>query len=150
MLDKNNKEIKGGDYLKKVGIVEYADGPKEKISKKTWMVGDDGQLPEISEGMSFLVVGNVKEGILPEFAPLMHGMIKIDVGSVPVNYKVLKDIEEKGWRRGEIVRIIGSVSNETLENGFLEKVPSETPHQHVMVVVNPIELGLSLNEIQNG
>lgn len=150
MLDKNNKEIKAGDFVKLIGMVQYADGLKEKISKKTWIVGENLELPEVSEGMSLLIVGSEKEGLLPEYAGFQEGMLKIGAGSVPQHYRVLKDVDSQNWKRGEIVRIIGSVSKETLENGFLERVADTVPHQHVMIIAEPVKIVLPINETQNG
>lgn len=150
MLDKNNKEIKAGDFVKLVGKVQYADGLKEKLSKKTWIIGSNLELPEISEGMDFLIVGSTTDGLLPEYAPMQEGMLKIEEGTVPRHYKVLKDVDSKNWKRGEIVRVVGSVSKETLEQGFLEEVPDSVSHQHVLVVVDPIKIGLLVKETQNG
>lgn len=144
MLDKNKKEIKEGDLIKLVGMVQYADGLKEKISKKTWIF--EGELPEKTDDMQYLVVGNTETGLSPEYLPFQEGVITIDAGSVPVKYKVLKDIPEKGWEKGDVVQITGKVSKETLENGFLEQVDDKTPHKHVLVVVDPIATGLAVNK----
>lgn len=150
MLDKNKKEIKAGDLVKLVGIVKYADGDKEKISKKTWVVGErDGQLdlPEASEGMSYLIVGSKEYGIFPDFLPLFD-TIDVSEGSVPQNYRTLKDIEDKGWKKGDIIRIVGRVSKETLKQGWLEEVSNDIKNKHTLIVVDPIKLGLTANDIK--
>lgn len=149
MEDINKVEIKAGDLLKKVGKVEYADGLKEKISKKTWIVKEiDGELvlPHKAEDVEFLIVGNEETGLLPEFLPFQDGVVTIGAGSVPQKYKVLKDVEKQGWKTGDVVQIIGKVSQETLTNGFLVQVSDDTPHKHVLVVVDPIAAGLMVNK----
>lgn len=143
-------ELKQGDIVKIKGKVLYADGLKEKISKKTWVVEEkDGGLvlPNLAEGEECILIGNQEQGIFPEFLPLMD-IVKIDQGSVPQNYRVLKDVDEKGWKKDDIVKITGNVAKETLEGGWLEKVADNLPHKHVLIVVDPIKLGLVANNIQ--
>lgn len=157
MKDINKRELQVGDLVKKKGIVEYADGPREKVSKKTWvvieqdglklMLGDDIQ--PLKETEEYLVVGSVKQGLEAPYKPL-DKTLSISEGSTAENYRVLKDIKEKNWKKGEVVRIHGKVSFETLEKGYLEKVSSETEHQHLLVVVDPIKVGLVANKVKNG
>lgn len=147
MKDKNDIEIKVGDLIKLVGFVQYADGLKEKVSKKTWIVEDLNNLPEKTEDMSYLVIGNTTDGIKPEFIHSLD-LVKISTGSVPQNYEVLKDIKEKDWKVGDIVKITGKVSKETLENGFLKEVSNDKAHKHVLIVVDPIATGLLANVLK--
>lgn len=150
MKDRNGVEIKKGDYIKRVGLVTYADGQKEKISKKTWLVGEaNGELvfPPKAEGIDFLIVGNEVEGFKPEYSPVID-LISISEGYVAGNYRVLKEIESKDWKAGDIVKIHGKVSKETLEGGFLEKVSDELQNKHLLIVVDPITTGLLANQPQ--
>lgn len=143
MLDINDIEIKEGDLIKQVGMVTYADGPKLKYSKQTWLViMQDGELvlPVKSNDIKFVIVGNQEAGLRPEFLPFQEGVITIDEGTVPVNYKILKDVPTRGWKAGEVVKIVGKVSRETLENGVLEQCSDDEPNQHMLVVVDPIKL----------
>lgn len=59
------------------------------------------------------------------------------------NYKVLKDIDEKGWKEGDIVKIHGEVSEGTIERGYLEEVDNDLEHKHTLVVVDTIKLNLT-------
>lgn len=150
--------MKQGDFVKRAGLVLYADGLKRKVSKKTWLVSkvEDGtpffkdengnevalKLPK-NEG-EYIVVGNEVDGISPEFiAPEgVEGS-----GGVTQKYRVHGNFSEKGWEDGDIVQISGKVSKETLESGKLELVPNTEPHKHVLVVVDPVLLN---NKVQNG
>lgn len=164
MIDKNGTEIKAGDLIKRCGYVEYADGKRFKVSKNTWVVSkieddrvfyesrfpnsrgvevvEDVEIKLPKDNGSFLVVGNGYE-LLPEYQPT--GMVL--AGSVEDKYRVLKPVVERGWDVGDVVSIVGKVSTETLENGWLEKVGKDTPNKHVLVVVDAIKLN---NKTQNG
>ena len=61
-----------------------------------------------------------------------------------MKYKILRDVESQGWKEGEIVSVIGTVS---FEKGTLEEVPEDTEHQHFLAVVDPVLLH---NKVQNG
>lgn len=170
MKDKNNIDIKVGDLIKKTGFVKYADGDRYKISRKTWRVskveGDkvfyreqtqdflgreieqDVPLPYGKDAkgnlVEFLVVGD-STGFSKDFQENVKEL-KINAGSVQEKYRVLKDIPDKQWKKGEIVAITGKVSFETLENGWLEKVSADVPHKHTMVVVDTARIrGLTNN-----
>lgn len=150
--------MKTGDFVKRAGLVLYADGYKRKVSKKTWLISkvEDGKpffrdesgldvelrLPK-HEG-EFIVVGNDSDGISKEFlAPEgVEGN-----GGVSQKYRVHGDIEDKNWKDGDVVLISGKVSRETLESGKLELVPADTPHQHVLIVVDPVLLN---NKVKYG
>lgn len=151
MKDKNGAEIKEGDIIKRVGKVLYADGLKEKVSKKTWVAQEVyGQLvlPTKGEGVEFLVIGNLNEGgVKEEYLPLVAEKITINGGSVAENYRVLKDIESKGWQRGDIVKIAGKVSKETLDSGVLERCDDALPNKHVLIVVEPVAINSKANEL---
>ena len=164
MKDINDNEIKIGDYVKRYGLVKYADGLKPKISKKTWIVSkiendelfyesrfldwkgeevvEDVRLPRPSKEGGFLVIGD-ENGLKDEF--ISPETLKIDVGTVAGVYRVLKDIKEQNWKAGEIVKIHGKISFETLEQGFLEKVADSVKHQHVLVVVDTIIMNKNIN-----
>lgn len=167
MKDKENSEIKVGDLVKKCGYVTYADGAKYKISKKTWQVskveGDnlfyrelgvdvkgqeieqDALIPR-KEGIEFLVVGDGK-GLKKEYKTTPK-VLKIDAGSTGGNYRVLKDIEDKKWKVGDVVRIHGKVSFETLEKGYLEKVSDDLPNKHALIVADLIKVGMAIHNAQ--
>lgn len=163
MKDKEKNEIKVGDLVKKCGYVTYADGPRYKVSRKTWQVSkieddrlfyresvvdwrgetleQDVPIPKAEE-IEFLVVGDSK-GFKKGFAP--DKVLKIDAGSVAEKYRVLKDVKDKDWKKGDIVNIVGKVSFETLEGGWLEKVDKDTPHKHNLIVVDSARVGLAVN-----
>lgn len=61
-----------------------------------------------------------------------------------MKYRVLKDVPEHNWLTGEIVSIIGKVSD---KHGALEEVSEDTPHQHFMAIVDPVLLH---NKVNNG
>lgn len=54
-----------------------------------------------------------------------------------MKYRILKDVESQGWKEGEIVSVIGTIS---AVEGTLEEVPEETPHQHFLAVVDPVKM----------
>jgi len=151
MNDKNKVEIKVGDMVKRCGMVRYADGLRFKISKNTWIISkiEDGELyyeeggehirlarPKV-EG-DFIVIGDSK-GVNKEFKPTIPN-ITIEAGSVQEKYRVLKDVKDKKWKKGDVVAITGKVAFETLKNGWLEKVDKDTPNQHNLIVVDPIRV----------
>lgn len=149
--DKNGIEIKEGDLLKKVGFVKYADGLKLKISKKTWAVTKDpatGELvlPTLAEGIEFLVVGNLTDGLKEEYKSIELGGVPVVSAPVGVVYRVLKRVESQNWNAGDIVKIHGKVSIETLQNGILEAYNGDKPVQHVIVVVDPIKVGVQAKQ----
>lgn len=149
---KSKKTIEVGDLVKKTGLVNYADGARVKISKKTWEIvaDEDGNpvLPTLAEGIELIVVGNVKDGLDPEYAPVEIDGVPIISAPVGVVYRALKDVESQNWKAGELIKIHGKVSKETLENGVLEVYTGETPPQHVLVVVAPIQAGLKSKEVE--
>lgn len=144
MKDRDNVEIKVGDFVKREGNVLYADGWKKKLSKKTWKIskiegeklyytdenGNDVELPLPKNEGAFLVV--------PEavFEPIQG----IKAGGVPSKYRVHGEVEDKDWKDGDIVQIFGNVSKETLDSGRLEKVPDSVEHKHVVVVADPLKV----------
>lgn len=150
MKDKNGTKIKKGDYIKRCGFVTYADGPKYKVSKKTWVVTKNEQgelvLPSAAEGIEYLVVGSEKKGFNPEYLPVSD-VVDVSQGSVPQKYRALKDVGSQNWKKGEVVQITGKVSNGTLERGVLELVPDTTPHQHILMVVDPVLMKPAVNEL---
>lgn len=148
--------------MKRVGPVMYADGPRTKVSKKTWLIheiGDDETLYYLENGelrpltlapeIKFLVVGDEENGIREEF---LHNDENVVITDAPVGevYEVLKDISQHNWKKGELVRIHGKVSKETLENGYLVLYKGTKPHQHVLVVVDPVKAGLVSNKPNHG
>lgn len=165
MKDKNKVEIKVGDYVKRCGYVQYADGKKYKVSKNTWVIskvdgdniyysvtfkdykGDDVTedvlLKKPKDDGDFLVIGNEKDGLNKENSPI-NKTIVIEEGSVAGVYKILKDVSDKNWKAGEVVKIHGKVSFDTLKNGYLEKIGDNVKHQHILVVVDPIKVGLKV------
>ena len=167
MIDLNNKEITAGALVKRSGYVQYADGRRHKISKKTWRISrvekeklyykeilvdtfgveveNEVELRRPKDEGNFLVVGDSK-GFFKEYAEV-DKIVKITLGSVGEIYKVLKDVTGKNWKAGEYVKIHGKVSFETLEKGILEKVDSNTKHQHVLVVVDPVKILGIANQI---
>jgi len=153
MKDKNNLQIKVGDLVKKCGDVQYADAKRYKISRKTWQVSaitgnelyyndgiQDSRIPR-AKGIDYLVVGDEK-GYAPEYAPVTK-VIAVTAGAVGGNYEVLKDIKEQNWKKGDIVKIHGTVSFDTLEKGFLKQVDDSIKNKHTLVVVDTIKAGLS-------
>lgn len=144
MNDNNNVEIKVGDLVKRTGKVLYADGWKHKISKKTWKISkiEDGKLYYTDENGNDteLTVPKHEGGFLivseADFAPTQG----IKPGGVPIKYRVHGDVEEKGWKDGDIVQIFGNVSKETLDSGKLEVVPDTLNHKHVLIVVDPLKV----------
>lgn len=168
MTDLNNKEIKVGDLIKRCGYVTYADGPRFKYSKKTWLVskidscnkcdgecqhpyykdenGNDMKLGA-KEGIQYVVVGNEENGLDKEYEPV-DDVIKIGVGSVESNYEVLKDIKKRNWFKGDIVKIIGNVAFESLEQGYLKEVSLNIPHKHILIVADNIKVGAVARELK--
>lgn len=166
MKDKYKNEIKAGDLVKRCGYVEYADGRRFKISKNTWLISrvegkklfftetikdtlgnavqSERELQRPKDEGDFIVVGDAKKGLRPEFKEKLK-VVKLGAGSVAENYRVLKDVPDKNWKVGEIVQIFGKVAFETLEKGWLEKVDKEMPHKHVLIVVDPISLNNRVN-----
>ncbi len=149
--------MKQGDFVKRAGLVLYADGLKRKVSKKTWLVskvegdkvffrdenGNDVLLALPKNEGEFIVVGD-ENGLFPEYEKPAF----IDLGGgIEQKYRVHGDIEEKNWKDGDIVLIHGKVSQETIDSGRLELVPNSVPHQHVLIVVDPILLN---NKVHNG
>lgn len=144
MKDKNGVEIKVGDLVKRYGLVQYADGLKGKISKKTWRVskiegdqlfyldenGNDTLLPLPKQEGAFLVVSPA------ELTPV----VGINPGGVPLKYRVHGDNETQNWKDGDIVQIFGNVSKETIDAGTLERVPDTLEHKHVLVVADPLKV----------
>lgn len=152
MKDKNKIEVKAGDLVKRCGYVMYADGRRFKISKKTWLIsrveknklffmdGDiETELRRPKDEGNFIVIGDIKKGVSKEFNDVAK-ILTVSPGSVEEKYRVLKDVPKHNWREGDIVQIIGKVSFETLEKGWLEKVDKDTKHKHVLIVVDPISL----------
>lgn len=150
MKDKNKEEIKAGDLVKRCGNVEYADGKRFKVSKKTWLISrvekdklyfgegeEETELARPKDEGDFIVVGNEKKGIEKEYLAGNKPFV-IDAGSVGEKYRVLKDVPAKDWKKGDVVHIVGKVSFETLHSGWLEKVDKDTPHKHVLIVVDPV------------
>lgn len=150
MKDKDGQEIKVGSMVKRCGFVRYADGPRYKVSKKTWLVskiedglfykdenGNDVKLG-CKEGIEFLVVGDEK-GFFKEHAAVAK-VVKIDGGGVGQKYRVHGDIPAQHWKDGEIVLIHGNVSKETIDSGKLELVPDSVEHKHVLIVVDPVRV----------
>jgi len=145
------KKIKAGDLVKKVGIVRYADGEREKVSKKTWVVVEqdgvlslllNGDISPVKKEDRYIVVGNTKKGLDKDFAPIQG----VSAGSVPVKYRIHKDFKDKGWKKGDIVQIVGKISQETIDSGVLEQVSDKVPHKHVQIVVDPVQVGLLTNK----
>lgn len=160
MKDKEKNTIKVGDLVKKTGYVTYADGDRYKVSRKTWRVSkvEDGKVfyrekivdflgREIEQDtpipygkdakgnqVEFLVVGDAK-GFSKGYKDVPT-TLKIDAGSVAEKYRVLKDVKSKKWAKGDVVQIVGKVSFDTLEKGYLEKVSADVPHKHVLVVAD--------------
>lgn len=144
MKDKNNIEIKVGDFVKRYGLVQYADGLKGKISKKTWKVskiegdqlfyldenGNDMILPLPKQEGAFLVVSPDQFEPVPGIKP----------AGVPLKYRVHGDNKAQGWKDGDIVQIHGTVSKETIDAGTLERVPDTEPHKHVLIVADPLKV----------
>lgn len=164
MKDKNQKEIQVGDLVKKQGLVKYADGERMKVSRKTWQVSKiengqpyyqetitDWQGKEVvqdvpitcADGIELVVVGDAK-GISKEYKNQAK-MLAIEPGTVAENYRVLKEVTQYNWKEGEIVKIVGKVSFETLEKGYLEKVEPNVKHKHVLVVADPARVGVTNN-----
>lgn len=159
----SEQEIKVGSLIKRAGYVQYADGRRYKVSKKTWRVSkvEEGKLfysqtttdvhdNEIVEDVElkipkddgeFIVVGD-ENGVFEQYLPKDN---TISVGSVAGKYRVLKDVEERDWKIGDVVSIVGKVAFSTLENGVLEKVSDDTEHKHVLIVVDPISVFGSTN-----
>lgn len=165
MKDKNGVEIQTGMLLKRCGNVRMADGLRYKVSKHTWKVSkvEDGKVfyeskfignkeEEIVEDLelklpkeegSFLVVGD-ENGLYDEFVE-KESVAVIKVGSVSEKYEVLKDIPDRGWKTGDVVSIVGKVSFDTLSNGWLKLVDKSKPHKHVLIVADPIQMGVTQN-----
>lgn len=144
MKDRDNVEIKVGDFVKREGLVQYADGWKKKLSKKTWKVSkiEDEKLYYTDENGNYVELPVPKhEGaflIVPDavFEPI-HG---IKAGGVPQNYRVHGDNKSHNWKDGDIVQIYGNVSDDTIKKGTLERVPDDTDHKHVLIVADPIKV----------
>ena len=147
--------MKAGDLVKRAGLVLYADGWKRKVSKKTWLIskvedgkvfykdenGNDTLLPLPKNEGEFIVVGD-ENGVFPEH---LENEVTVRGGGVSQKYRVHGDLSDKNWKDGDIVQITGKVSQETLDSGKLELVPDSVPHQHVLIVVDPILLNNALN-----
>ena len=166
MTDKNGREIKTGDLVKRCGFVRMADGMRYKVSKNTWKISkveddklyfesrfldvrgnevvEDKHLPRPKHEGDFLVVGD-ENGAFPDFLGEIEA-IAVSAGSVEEKYRILKDVPECNWKVGEIVSITGKVGFATLEGGWLEKVDKDTPHKHVRIVVDPIQINNKLNK----
>lgn len=164
MKNTDKNEIKVGDVVRQLGEVEYADGVKEKFSKKMWKVSkiEDGILYHsvtfqdelgreftqdepisLDPDTKYLVVGDNK-GARNEYKE-KGKVIKVKPGGVPQNYRVLKDIKDYGWKEGDIVKVVGRVSFETLEGGYLEEVSNDLKNKHVHIVVDPVKVQLATN-----
>ena len=151
MKDKEGTIIKVGDLVKRCGKVLYADGLRSKISKNSWLVSkieggelyyNDGERdvklarPKV-EG-DFIVVGDSK-GISKDFKDVPK-VLTIEAGSVQEKYRVLKELKDKGWKKGDVVAITGKVSFDTLEKGWLELVDKDTPNKHSLIVVDSLKV----------
>ena len=146
MNDKNGVEIRVGDLVKKEGQVKYAHGPRLKLSKKTWVAGEqDGKLglflgdawEPFFDHTTYLVVGNIGKGLNKEYTPLS----KIQVATVFQKYRLLKDVPAKNWKVGEVVRTNGKVDP---KDDTFEWVADNIAHQHTVVVVDPIAVDLAV------
>lgn len=145
MIDKNGVEIKAGDLVKKTGFVVYAHGPREKVSKKTWVATEkDGVLGlflndwepfDSKEGVEYIIVGSVNKGMEKKYTPLSE----VAVSAVFEKFKLLKDVPSKGWKKGDVVQTNGKVAK---DDTTFEWVADNVQHQHVLVVVDPIKVGL--------
>ena len=60
-----------------------------------------------------------------------------------MKYRVLQDVEERDWKAGEVVSIVGQVAL----TDKLEQVDDDTPHQHVLVVA---DVALLTNKVNHG
>ena len=150
MKDKNDVEIQAGDMVKKTGFVTYAHGPREKVSKKTWVATEkDGVLGlflndwepfDSKEGVEYIIVGSVNKGMKKEFIPLSD----VAVSAVFEKFKLLKDVPSKGWKKGDVVQTNGKIAKDDVT---FEWVADNVPHQHVLVVVDPIKVGLLTNKM---
>lgn len=151
MKDTSGVEIKAGDLVKKVGLVNYAYGPREKVSRKTWVATEkDGVLGLFleeweafnpNEGVKYIVVGSVNGGMDSKFESLQ----KIAVSTVFEKFRLLKDVPSRGWKKGEVVRTNGKVKK---DDDTLEWVADDVPHQHVVVVVDPAALNLPVKKVK--
>lgn len=144
MKDINQVEIKVGDFVKRKGKVQYADGLKEKLSKKTWVVSkiENDQIYYLDENGNdiHLNVPSIEGGFLVVPEGVFEAQEGIKAGGVPGNYRVHGDVADKGWKDGDIVKIYGQVSDATLKSGKLEKVPDTEPHKHVLIVADVVKL----------
>lgn len=160
-LDKEGKEIQVGNLVKKYGPVQYADGVREKYSKKTWVIShvdEDGvywtdehgnPVPlTCKEGFSLVVVGHVDTGYSEEYAQIQDDAVVVRAGSVGQKYRVLKDVDSQGWKAGDLVMIHGTVGKETLERGVLERYDGDEEHKHVIVVADPVKVRNAVNKTQ--
>jgi len=143
MKDKNGIEIKVGDLVKRCGFVQYADGLKYKLSKKTWRIskiegdtlfyadeyGNNSELRRPANEGDFIVV-NEESTPVPFVRP----------SGVPHKYRVHVDYGKKNWKIGDIVLIYGQVGEETLKSGKLERVPDSEEHKHVLIIVDPLQV----------
>lgn len=138
MKDENGVEIKVGDYVKRAGYVQYADGLKYKISKKTWKVSriDGDNLYYLDEnGNDTVLTLPAREGsfIMVDHETTIEG---VKPTGIPQKYRVHGDVPERGWKDKEIVLIYGAVS----DTKKLEPVPDTEHHTHVLVVVDPLRV----------
>lgn len=73
-------------------------------------------------------------------------MQKIEIEKAE-KYRVLKNIPKFGWVAGDIVEISGKISQDSFDNGLLEKYGGTEKHKHVLIGVDPIRIKPKVNII---
>ncbi len=77
--DKNKVAIKAGDFVKRVGLVRYADGERLKVSRVTFCIAENEEglleIPSKAEHIDFLIIGSLKVGILTMYEDIANGKI---------------------------------------------------------------------------
>lgn len=48
-------------------------------------------------------------------------------------YEILQNVRSKGWEIGDIVSVVGSFKG---QEDLLKEVSEDTPHKHVLVVID--------------
>lgn len=60
-------------------------------------------------------------------------------------FTILKAVEKWSWLPGEILEMEGDPSW-MIENGYLEPYEGNEPNKHVIVVVDPVSVGLTVHK----